>query len=184
MKLSKRKIYWDTTCWLAWLHDERFWPANVITGIQDVVYEIECGEAILFTSAITRGEIYWGKLTLDQKTMFSRLMQRRNVTEVSADPRVTDRVAQIREYHSARGQRVYTPDATHLATAILYRADEFQTMDGLSATGSKRGLLKLNGDVGGYKLAIVNPYPRNTPPSKIISIKGPLTDPAGNIEIS
>lgn len=57
-------------------------------------------------------------------------------------------------------------------------------MDGLSATGSKRGLLKLNGDVGGYNLPIVNPYLRNAPPSKIISIKGPLTDSAGNMEIS
>jgi predicted nucleic acid-binding protein len=183
MKPNKRRIYWDTTCWLAWLHDERFWPASVITGIQDVVYEVEIGEAILFTSAMTRGEIFWGQLNLDQKTMWTRLMQRTNVTEISADPRVTDRLSQIREYHKARGQRVQTPDATHLATAILYRADEFQTMDGLGANGSKRGLLKLNGDVGGFKLVVVNPYPRNTPPAKIISIKGPLTDPAGNIDI-
>jgi len=135
----KRKIYWDTTCWLAWLNDERFWPANVITGIQDVVYEVETGDAVLFTSAITRGEIFWGKLNLDQKNMWSKLMRRSNVTEISADPRVTDRLSQIREYHSARGQRIFTPDATHLATAILYRADEFQTMDGLGASGSKRG---------------------------------------------
>lgn len=173
MKIA-RKIYWDTTCWLAWLNDERFWPINVVTGVQDVVYEVETQQAILFTSAITRGEIFWGKLNLDQKDMWAKLMRRSNVTEISADPRITDRVSQIREYHSARGHTVHTPDATHLATAVLYRADEFHTLDGLAAGGSKRGLLKLNGDVGGCKLAVIHPYPRKTPPASVVSIKGPL----------
>jgi hypothetical protein len=173
MKIARR-IYWDTTCWLAWLNDERHWPAKVITGIQDVVYEVESGTAILFTSAVTRGEIFFGRLDLDQKNMFAKLMRRTNVTEISADPRVMDRASAIREYHAARGQRVQTPDATHLATAVLYKADEFQTMDGLGDSGSKRGLLKLNLDVGGYRLIVVNPYPRNTPPAEIVSVRGPL----------
>jgi predicted nucleic acid-binding protein len=176
MKID-RKIYWDTTCWLAWLLDERHWPASVITGIQDVVYEVEEGKAVLFTSAVTRGEIFFGKLDLDQKNIFAKLMRRTNVTEVSADPRVMDRASAIREYHAARGQRVHTPDATHLATAVLYRADEYQTMDGLANSGSKRGLLKLNGDVGGYKLLVIHPYPRQAPPQQVVSIKGPLFEP-------
>jgi predicted nucleic acid-binding protein len=171
---STRRIYWDTTCWLAWLNDERHWPSPVLTGIQDVVYEVEVNNAILFTSAVTRGEIFFGKLDLDQKTMFARLMRRTNVTEVSADPRVMDRASAIREYHAARGQRVQTPDAIHLATAVLYKADEFQTMDGLGDGGTKRGLLKLNLDVGGYVLMVIHPYPRKTPPAAAVSIRGPL----------
>lgn len=105
MKID-RKVYWDTTCWLAWLNDERSWPNNVLLGIQDVVFEVEAGSTLLFTSAVTRGEIFFGKLTLDQKTAFSSLLRRSNVTEISADPRVMDRASQIREFHSARGQRV------------------------------------------------------------------------------
>ena len=84
-----------------------------------------------------------------------------------------DRTSAIREYHAARGQRVLTPDATHLATAVLYKAD-VSTMDGLAATGSKCGLLKLNLDVGGYKLMVINPNPRGTPPASSVSITGPL----------
>ena len=74
---------------------------------------------MLFTSAVTRGEIFFGTLDLDQKNMFAKLMRRRNVTEISADPRIMDRASAIREYQSARGQRIATPDATHLATAVL-----------------------------------------------------------------
>jgi predicted nucleic acid-binding protein len=174
MKIG-RKIYWDTTCWLAWLNDERdTWPDSVMTGIQDVVYEVEMNLAVLFTSAVTRGEIFFGRLDLDKKTQFAKLMRRSNVREIDADPRVMDRVSAIREYHSARGERIQTPDATHLATAILYRADEFQTMDGLQKNGGIRRLLKLSGDVGGYNLKIVHPYPRNAPPSEMVTIRGPL----------
>jgi PIN domain len=127
------------------------------------------------TSAVTRGEIYFGKLNLDQKTAYTRLLRRTNVREINADARIMDRVSAIREYHDARGIKIKTPDATHLATAILYPADEFQTMDGLQADGSKhRKLLKLNGDVGGYNLKIVHPYQRDRPPANLVSIKGPL----------
>jgi hypothetical protein len=171
-----RKVYWDTTCWLAWLNDERSWPPGVVIGIQELVYEVEVGTTLLFTSAVTRGEIYMGRLTLDQKNMYAKLMRRRNVTEISADPRIMDRASQIREYHDARGQKIQTPDATHLATAVLYRADEFHTMDGLRPGKTKRKLLKLDGDVGGYRLMVVNPYSRAKAPPKKLVIEGPLIE--------
>jgi len=124
---------------------------------------------------VTRGEIYFGKLDLNQKNMYARLMRRSNVQEVDADPRVMDRASAIREYHEARKQKVKTPDAIHLATAVLYRADEFHTMDGLQKDGSKhRKLLALSGDVGGYNLKIVHPYPRRHPPADMVTVKGPL----------
>jgi len=40
-KADKRKIYWDTSCWLAWLLNERFWPVDVIAGLEDVVAGVE-----------------------------------------------------------------------------------------------------------------------------------------------
>lgn len=50
-----------------------------------------------------------------------------------------------------------------------------QTMDGLQKGGSKkRKLLKLSGDVGGYNLKIVNPYPWQSLPSELVTIPGPL----------
>jgi len=49
-------------------------------------------------------------------------------------------------------------------------------MDGLQKDGSKhRKLLSLSGDVGGYNLKIVHPYPRNSPPAELVNFPlGPL----------
>lgn len=178
MKTGRRKIYWDNTCWIAWLNGEgpEKWPSDVIQGMKDVVAEVELGNAILFTSAITRTELPEDRLTTDQKLKLDLLMRRSNVREVNADPRVTKLAGSIREYHKKQkpARSVHTPDAIHLATAIIYEADEFQTMDGLQKDGSTRKLLKLSGDVGGHDLKVVIPYPRHTPPDELKTIAGPL----------
>jgi predicted nucleic acid-binding protein len=179
MKVGSRKIYWCTNLFIAWLKDEKCWPNSVITGIQDVVYEVESNDAILFTSSLTRAEIFMGTLTADQKAKYAGLMRRTNVTEISADARITDRASSIREFYNTKGTKIQTPDAIHLATAIVYKADEFQTLDGLGQ-GSKPGeiklgkLLALNGSVAGYSLRIVHPYPKGSPPDTIAKIEGPL----------
>ena len=99
MKIGSRKIYWDTTCWLAWLNDERCWPPDVLIGIQQVVIAVEQKNAILFTSAVTKGEIFPGRLNVDQADKYAKLMRRRNVQALSADTRIMERAALIREYH-------------------------------------------------------------------------------------
>lgn len=177
MRAGKRIIYWDTAVFLAWLMDERDWPTEVLIGIQDVVSEVENNKAILFTSSLTRSEIFTGKLSTEQKEKYAKLMQRRNLTEIIPDQRVMDRSSAIREHYSTSTpkRRISTPDGIHLATAIIYKADEFQTMDGLEKGGTKlTKLLALSGNVAGYNLAIVQPYPRNAPPGHLIKIEGPL----------
>lgn len=180
MKTGRRKIYWDSACWLAWLNGEGIetWPASVVQGIKDVVAEVEANRAILLTSALTRGEIFQGKLSEAKKDMFAKVLRRRNVREINADPRVFDEASRIREYHANQPEkrRISTPDATHLATAVLYEADEFLTMDGLKRGGqNKAKLIALSGDVGGHNLSVVHPYPRNAPPPpELVGVQGPL----------
>ena len=91
--------------------------------------------AVLFTSAVTRGEIYFGRPDLDKKNQFAKLMRRSNVREIDADPRVMGK------------------------------------------------LLKLSGDVGGYNLKIVHPYPRNAPPAEIVTVRDPLFPPEKTGEV-
>jgi hypothetical protein len=110
------------------------------------------------------------------------VMRRRNVREINADARIFDEASRIREYHANQPEKrkVTTPDATHLATAALYEADEFLTMDGLKKGGqNKRKLIALSGDVGGHNLSVVHPYSRNAPPPpELVGIGGPLIEKA------
>jgi predicted nucleic acid-binding protein len=176
---NSRKIYWDTSVLIAWLMDERHWPSDVLTGIQDAVYEVETYLAVLFTSSITRTEFFSGNLTDQQKQRYVLLMRRSNVREIDPHQKITTRASQIREHYNQKrpSVKITTPDAIHLATAINYRADEFQTLDGLEAEGrSKTKLLALNGDAGVSGLRVIHPYPRSRSPAHIVSIAGPLFD--------
>ncbi len=129
-----------------------------------------------YVIALARGEIYKGRLNQAQKDKYARLMRRSNVIEIDPNPRIMDRVSQIREYHENQKEKrkIKTPDATYLATAIIYQADEFQTMDGLQKGGGSRKLLALSGNVGGRDLKVVHPYPLHTPPPELVRVTGPL----------
>jgi predicted nucleic acid-binding protein len=175
MKAGKRIFYWDANVFIAWLKGETCWPTGVIIGMDDVAREVHANKAILFTSTLTSTEIFQGTLTKAEKEKLSLLLQRSNVNQIAPDTRVADRASAIREFYNSRGNKIKTPDAIHLATAIIYKADEMQTMDGLELKSSKKTkLLALNGDVAGYRLSIVNPYPLNVPPADIVLVKGPL----------
>jgi predicted nucleic acid-binding protein len=159
MKSGKPVIYWDTCVFIAWLKDEQNkWPSAIWQGIQDVADLVQTGQAILVTSTLIRTEVFLGTLTSEQKLKFQGILRRKNVQEVAPHMRITDRASSIRETH-----RIKTPDAIHLATAILYDVDEMQTMDGWHEDGKRDGLLALNGNVANNKLWITEPHPRGTP---------------------
>jgi predicted nucleic acid-binding protein len=184
MKTGKRRtFYWDANVFIAWLKGETCWPPSVIAGMNDVAREVTENRAILFTSTLTSTEILQGTLTSAQRTKLAELLQRSNVNQIAADSRITDRASAIREYYNTRGNKIKTPDAIHLATAILYKADEMQTMDGLAAKSNKKTeLLALSGNVAGHNLLIVNPYPLHSPPQIAVTVTGPLFPEAITIQ--
>lgn len=69
-----------------------------------------------------------------------------------------------RDYRTAllaASKNLATPDAIHLATASIYRAEEFWTMDDGGKSKKSIGLLDLNGDPRVDGLAIKKPYAQN-----------------------
>jgi predicted nucleic acid-binding protein len=162
MKSGRTVIYWDACVFIAWLQDEKDkWPLDVWQGILDAADLITQNNAYLLVSTLIRTEIFLGRLTLEEKQKFAGMLRRRNVQELAPDMRVTDRASTIREKYNTLTNKIKTPDAIHLATAIIYRADEMQTMDGYREDGKHTGLLALNANVAGYKLLITPPYRRN-----------------------
>lgn len=111
----------------------------------------------MVTSSITRAEIFLATLTADEKKKFADVLKRKNVDERSADFKITDRAAELRY-----GFNIKTPDAIHLATAVIARVDELQTMDGLDPKTGKcnNGMLALNGRLS-YRIFITAPYSRS-----------------------
>ena len=109
---------------------------------------------------MTRTEVLECRLTDEAKHLFDGALQRRNVQLIAQDIRVADLSHEIRNYYQAKGTKLSSPDAIHLATAILYRANEFHTFDN-GGIGKSLGLLPLSGNVGGHRLTICKPQARN-----------------------
>jgi predicted nucleic acid-binding protein len=176
MKSGKPVIYWDTCVFIAWLKEEKDkWPPAIWQGIQDVADLVQAGQAILVVSTLIRTEVFLGTLMQDQKLKFQEILRRKNLVEVAPHMRIADRASTIREKH-----KIKTPDAIHLATAILYDVDEMHTMDGWHEDGKRDGLLALDGNVAEYNLHITEPFPRGTPS---VPTSAPIEPVAGEQDV-
>ena len=154
-------FYWDTCLFLAWLKDEER-KTGEMDGVREVISRAQKRDVKIITSVLTTTEVLSAKIPAGMDTLFKGLLKR--VTQISVDIRVAELAHDIRNYYAMRGtgKTIATPDAIHLATAILYRASEFHTFD---EAGSRKslGLLPLSGDVGGHRLKICKPeakYPQ------------------------
>jgi hypothetical protein len=150
-------FYWDTCIFLHWLSDP-VKDKGVVDGIEDIVKMSERGDATIFTSVITRIEVLRAKMTDDAAMQFLKLFPRA-VEWVNVDPRVAQLAHDIRNHYSEPDKRdMATTDAIHLATAIIFEADELNTLDG---SGKKRrlDLIPLSENVmsGRYKILIRKP---------------------------
>jgi len=153
-KNSRKTYYWDSCAFIAWLDGGKGHPAEVIAGLGEIAKEVTENKANLCTSVITEPEILKGKLTTDQTTRFENLFKRRNVIQINMDSRIAKKASEIRDHYNSRGVKISTPDSIHLATAIIYQVDEFDTLDGAGERPRRNDLLPLNGDVAGYPLHI------------------------------
>jgi predicted nucleic acid-binding protein len=149
---GKPKYYWDSCAIIAWLMGEKH-AAGELEGFEEIVKQVENGKAVLFTSALTKSEVLEGRMTPEQKETFSELFQRKNLVLVEITDRVLTLSKEIREWNP----KISTPDAIHLATAILYEADEFHTTDGGGKRKRPGDLLPLDGNVAGHNLKICTP---------------------------
>jgi predicted nucleic acid-binding protein len=164
---GKPTIYWDTCIWLAWIKNENRDP-NDMAGVQEQIDRFENGEISIATCVVTLCEM------LDLKTKLSavnykKLQQtfyRRDLIRIAVDIRVAEITRELRDFYYAQHLRDGFPtlelgDAIHLAAAIHYGVTEFATFDERDSkkpSKPRRGLLSLNGNVGGHNLIIVKPY--------------------------
>ncbi len=125
--------YWDSCIFMAWLKDEARKPGEM-EGVRGVVARWNKGEVRIITSTIMLTEVTPAQIPEPALSVFDKALRRRTLKVVG----------------------VATPDALHLATAIIHEADEFHTFDG-GDDNKTLGLLGLSGNVAGHKLKIDKP---------------------------
>ncbi len=166
---TKRKIYWDTCIFLAWIQEEKppkRKPGDM-EGIESVIKSLSRGELLILTSVLTHTEVLASKMNDRAKKRYGDIFERPDVIEIAVDHTIAILASEIRDFYIQakdnlpEGQRkaamiVDIPDSLHVATAITYEAEEFQTFDGDDG-GRPNGLLRLGDQVATYTLKVRKP---------------------------
>jgi predicted nucleic acid-binding protein len=142
--------YWDTCLFLAWLKDEDR-QSGEMDGVREVIERQQRRDCRIMTSVLTGVEVLQSKIPAGVDRLFNGLMRRLN--RVGIETKIAQLAHDIRDHYAKEGRSIKTPDALHLATAIIHRADEFHTFD--------TQLIGLSGNVAGHRLVICKPVARS-----------------------
>jgi predicted nucleic acid-binding protein len=148
-----KRIYWDSCIFISYISGENRDQFEV-AGIDDVVKDVDLNKIILVTSVVSRVEVL--KDLGDKREKYIAVLQNPNIQEIDVNKVIGQMAGDIRyQFQQAGKNRLTTPDAVHLATALWAEVDEFHTFDGC---GKPPGLLDLNGHTILKGLKIVKPH--------------------------
>ena len=117
---------WDSTAMIAWLSDEKGAPLG---NIDVVVAEIDLKLANLLLAVTVITEILESKHTPEQMDRFNKFLKNPNVITGDTTAPIAMRASRIRSDGAATGRSLKTPDATIMATSIIYRVDALHTLE-------------------------------------------------------
>lgn len=136
MKKDLDLICWDTPVLIDWLQGSG--TKNRMRSIKSVMSEIKARKYKLAVSTLAYVEILECKMPEQAIKRFEDFMKDRNLVEVFAvDTRIAKRAQALRNRLNEKGKKIETPDAIHIATAIVGKAKQLHTFD--------EKILKLNG---------------------------------------
>lgn len=153
-------FYWDTCVFLAWIKNETRAPGEM-EGVVSCVDAFHRRTANVVTSALTFSEITPAKVPSNALDILDGLLRRKNASVINVDRRIAKLASELRDFYQRDPAKwnnltLSTPDAIHLATAILYGVDQFHTFDEKDNNKSL-GLLPRDGDIAGHPLEIKKP---------------------------
>lgn len=126
-------ICWDSCVVIAWIKEE---PCR-IKAIAPVVKNTEAGYYNLIVSSLVYPEVLESRMSHEAITKFKSFMQNREALGMfPVDLHVAQKAQKIRNL-VPESAKMSTPDAIHVATAIVSGATMLHTFD--------KGLLSLNG---------------------------------------
>lgn len=123
------KYYWDSSVFISHITGESTRSADELDGISEIVREIEGGRALLMTAVVTDTEVLTDGLSAEKRLVYEGIFKTSRCVKISIDHVVSERARQFREAFRQAGRALTTPDAQHLAAAVVYDASEFHTFD-------------------------------------------------------
>lgn len=158
MSGRKPAVYWDSCIFTAWIKNEKREPGEM-EGVETIARLVNDRHIYLMTSTITRVEVLASSMNEEQERIFSKFFRSDSLSLIAPDIRVVTLASELRDFFIKSpdyDKTLGTPDAIHLASAIIYQATEFHTFD-KKGRGKTLGLLPLSGKVANYPLKICKP---------------------------
>jgi len=164
---NRPKYYWDSCVFIAHLKKERDKYPVEVPIIEKLMASNSIADNAVIGSQLVRIEVLEWELTAPAKKSFDAFYSQGDNLIWDVDGRVATIAREIRDYYKenpimvGKGEQknprgIKTPDAIHLATAILHKVDVFHTLDNGGQDGFS--LLKLGDRVANkFDLKIEKP---------------------------
>jgi predicted nucleic acid-binding protein len=154
-----RVYYWDACAYLAWLkNEEKEHGKDCIEALQHIAKENFEKKNVIITSVITFIEVLSASLSEEDERRFRRSFRHQDHIAYDVDVPIAMKARDFRGNLRSQSPKkiISTPDAIHLATAAIYKADEVWTFDD-GKKGKYTGLLDLTGIEAVERLVIRKP---------------------------
>jgi len=160
--------YWDACIYLAWLKREvESHGEDCIKAIEQMAADNFQKKNMIITSTITFVEVLESSLTEEQERRFRQSFRHHDHIAYDVDPPIAMKARDFRQRcRAGGGKTIATPDVIHLATAAIYGANAFLTLDDGKKDGKHLGLLGLDGHEWIDKLTVAKPTLPPEPPEQ------------------
>jgi len=149
--------YWDSCIYLAWLLEELVHGKACLDAIMQVADDNKNDKNTIVTSTIVFTEVLAAKIGTTKEELFRKSFRGQTHIAYDVDAATALKARAFREaFLSNPSGKLPTPDAIHLATASICKADEFWTLDD-GQKGKNVSLLSLDRDARVDGLTICKP---------------------------
>lgn len=127
------KFYWESSPFLVVLNNLKCFGEETLESAKEIVRKVERREAVIITSQILVCEVLPSKSTPEEYATFEKWLSWENLHIRAVDYPVARKAAELRDECVRKGISVIkTPDALHIATAMLYEQEivEMHSVDG------------------------------------------------------
>ena len=139
MRTNKRRLYWDSSCFIALYNREPTTGHAVLSALSDTYADMLAGRLQIVTSEIFRREVFLETPERD-RVLRENLRACPSFEFLVRNQQVEDLAAELQVRAQDRKRRIKMADSYHLATAILSRSSALWTTDGKMLRHAAAGL--------------------------------------------